>query len=66
MYGSSLVLKKSLLLSLLSFTPLPVFTVSAAILMSKTPDVAFVVGNVRVAAHFSNFPSIATDAFTEN
>jgi len=62
--GSCLTLKKSLLFNLPSFIPLPVFTLSAWILMSKTPVVTS--GDVKViaASHLSKVPSIATDAFT--
>src|SRR5271165_7417012 len=66
MYGSSLALKKSLLFSFSSFMPLPVSTEAAWILMSKTPVVTSVEGNVIVASHLSNFPAIATEALTEN
>src|SRR6516164_3177039 len=66
MYGSSLTLKKSLLLSFLSFMPLPVSTLAASILMSMTPVKGSVEVNVMVASHFVNVPSIGTDAFTPN
>src|SRR5215469_7565489 len=66
MYGSSFALKKSLPLSLSSFMPLPVSTLAASILMSKTPVVGSVDVNVSVASHFLNVPSIGTDAFTPN
>src|SRR5215471_20933687 len=66
MYGSSFALKKSLLLSLSSFMPLPVSTLAASILISKTPVEGSVDVNVNVASHFSNLPSIATDALTPN
>src|ERR1700728_1216228 len=66
MYGSSLALKKSLLFNLLSFMPLPVFTESAEILRSSTPEVTSVDGKVSVASHLLNLPSMATEAFTKN
>src|SRR5882724_5872712 len=58
--------KKSLLFSLPSFMPLPVFTLSAWILTSKTAVVTSGDVNVRVASHLSKVQSIATDAFTKN
>src|SRR6516164_1730742 len=66
MYGSSFALKKSLLLSLSSFIPLPVSTLAASILISRTPVEGSVDVNVSVASHFLNVPSIGTDAFTPN
>src|SRR5271157_5906249 len=46
--------------------PLPVSTESALILMSMTPVVTSVDGNVSVASHLLNLPSMATEAFTKN
>src|SRR6202044_2273312 len=66
MYGSSLALKKTLLFNLLSFMPPPVFTESAEILRSSTPEVTSVDGKVSVASHLLNLPSMATEAFTKN
>src|SRR6516162_1885726 len=66
MYGSSFALKKSLPRSLSSFMPLPVSTLAASILISKTPVEGSVDVNVSVASHFLNVPSIGTDAFTPN
>src|SRR5215467_8394827 len=44
--------------------PLPVFTLSAAILTSRTPVEASLEVNVSVPSHWSNVPSIETDALT--
>src|ERR1700689_761335 len=66
MYGSWLALKKSWLFNLLSFMPLPIFTESAEILISRTPEVTSVDGKVSVASHWLNLPSMATEAFTKN
>src|SRR6516165_11621758 len=66
MYGSSFALKKSLPRSLSSFIPLPVSTLAASILISRTPVEGSVDVNVSVASHFLNVPSIGTDAFTPN
>jgi hypothetical protein len=46
--------------------PLPVFTLAASTLMSKTPVVASVGVNVMVASHLSKTPSIGNDAYTLN
>src|SRR6516162_11871595 len=66
MYGACSASKKSLLFSFPSFMPLPVFTLAASILTSKTPDSAAVDVNVSAASHLSKVPSIGTDAFTAN
>src|ERR1700678_3176226 len=66
MYGSSPALKKSLLFNLLSFMPLHVFTESAKILISRTPEVTAVDVKCSVASHLLNLPSMATEAFTKN
>src|SRR5580698_3106279 len=66
MYGLSFASKKSLPFSLPSFRPLPVFTLFASTLMSSTPVVTSLDANFSVASHFSNTPSIGTDAFTLN
>src|SRR5258708_30905096 len=58
--------KKSLPFSLPSFMPLPVFTLSAWILTSKTAVVTSGDVKARVASHLSKVPPIATDAFTKN
>src|SRR3974390_2018132 len=66
MYGSFSTLKKSSLLSLPFFMPLPVSTLAASILTSSTADSAAVEENTRVASHLSNTPSIGTEALTLN
>jgi len=64
MYGSFLTSKNFSLLSLPPFMPLPVFTLAASILTSKTPVVGSVDLNVKVAFHFSNVLSRATEVLT--
>src|SRR5271170_7313479 len=64
MYGLFFASKKSLLFSLPSFRPLPVLTLPASTLMSKTPVVTSGDVNFRVDSHFSKTPAIGTDAFT--
>src|SRR5271165_626388 len=66
MYGSWAALKKSLLFSLSSFMPLPVFTVPAEILISRTPVESSGEVNFSVASHFWKSPWMATEAFTKN
>ena len=64
MVGFCFTSKKSLPFNFPFFMPLPVSTLSAWILMSRTPvDTS---GDVKVseASHLSNFPLIATDAST--
>src|ERR1700719_10110 len=53
MAGKSFTLKKSLLFNLLFFRPLPVFTLSASISMSKTPLLTSVDENFMLAFHLS-------------
>src|SRR5215510_446967 len=64
--GSSATLKKSLLFSVPSLSPLPVFTLAAWIFTSKTALSAAGDVNVRDASHWSNVPSMVTDASTWN
>jgi hypothetical protein len=52
--------------SLPSFMPLPVFTRSAGILMSKTPVQTSGDVNVSAASHLSKLPLIATEALAKN
>src|SRR5215469_14659601 len=64
MYGFSFTSKKCLPFSLSFFMPLPVFTLSAAILTSRTPVETSLEVNAIVPSHLSNVPSIETDALT--
>src|SRR5215471_9066660 len=64
--GSSATLKKSLLFSSSFLSPLPVFTLAAWICTSNTALSTAVDVNVRDAFHWSNVPSMVTDAFTWN
>src|SRR5262245_8521997 len=64
--GSCSTLKKSSLFSVLSLSPLPVFTLAAWIFTSNTALSAAGDVNVRDASHWSNVPSMATDADTWN
>ena len=64
--GSCSTLKKSSLFSVLSLRPLPVFTLAASIFTSNTALSAAVDVSVRDASHWSNVPSMATDACTWN
>src|SRR5580704_10022256 len=66
MYGLFFASKKSLPFNLPSFRPLPVFTLAASTLMSKTPVVTSADVKFRVESHFSKTPSIGTDALTLN
>lgn len=64
--GDSFTSKKSLLLNLLSFMPLPVFTLSAWISMYSSPLRTSVDENFMVAFHFSKVPLMGTDDSTPN
>jgi hypothetical protein len=64
--GSSSTLKKSLLFSVLSLRPLPVFTLAAWIFTSNTALSAAGDVNVRDASHWSNVPSMVTVPDTWN
>src|SRR5215510_6866015 len=64
--GSCSTLKKSSPFSVLSLSPLPVFTLAAWIFTSNTALSAAGDVNVRDASHWSNVPSMATDADTWN
>src|ERR1700760_1718672 len=64
MYGLFSASKKSLLFNFPSFMPLPVSTLAASALISKTPVLTSVEVNVMVASHLSNLPAMATEAFT--
>src|SRR6266478_4624492 len=66
MEGKSFTSKKSLLLNLLFFRPLPVFTLSAWISMSKTPLLTSVDENFMLAFHLSKVPLIGTEESTPN
>src|SRR5215510_3786669 len=65
-YLTASTLKKSLLFSVPSLSPLPVFTLAAWIFTSKTALSAAGDVNVRDASHWSNVPSMVTDASTWN
>src|SRR4029077_14300104 len=58
--------KKSLLFNLSFFRPLPVFTLSAWISISKTPLATSVDENFMVAFHLSKVPLIGTEESTPN
>src|SRR6266404_4191174 len=66
MVGESCALKKSLPFNLLFFRPLPVFTLSALISISKTPLRTSVDENFIVAFHLSKVPFIGTEDSTPN
>src|SRR6516165_9957644 len=66
MVGFCFTSKKSLPFNFPFFMPLPVSTLSAWILISRTPVDTSGDLKVREASHLSNLPSIATDASTSN
>src|SRR6266478_1630511 len=66
MTGESFTLKKSLLLNLLFFRPLPVFTLSARISISKTALLTSVDENFIPAFHLSKVPLMGTEESTPN
>src|SRR5580693_2125889 len=66
MMGESFTSKKSLLFNLSFFRPLPVFTLSAWISISKTPLVTSVDENFMLAFHLSKVPLIGTEESTPN
>src|SRR4029077_7635578 len=66
MVGKSFTSKKSFLFNLLFFRPLPVFTLSAWISMSKTPLLTSVDENFMLAFHLSKVPLMGTDDPTSN
>src|ERR1700722_9493309 len=64
--GDSFALKKSCPFNLLSFTWLPVLTLSASISISKTALLISLDENLMLAFHFSKTPLIETEESTPN